>query len=194
MKFGKYLDSKARPEWRDQYMDYKALKDLIKEASDELASAGYGPDGAGNELSFSPRTTSLTVARAAGRRMARCVGRSQLMERGARERREEDKMTTTLKARDVMTRKVLSISPETPVRTLATFLIDHRISAVPVVGAGGVPLGIVSEGEDGCKLDVGRLQTFPLGALGTAAVRAAAPKSAARHPRPPPTPPPLNHG
>lgn len=70
MKFGKYLDSKARPEWRDQYMDYKALKDLIKEASDELASAGYGPDGAGNELSFSPRTTSLTVARAAGRRSA----------------------------------------------------------------------------------------------------------------------------
>ena len=71
MKFGKYLESKARPEWRDQYMDYKALKDLIKEATDELASAGYGPGGAGaSELSFSPRTTSLTVARARGRRSA----------------------------------------------------------------------------------------------------------------------------
>jgi len=56
-------------------------------------------------------------------------------------------MTTNLKARDVMTRKVLSISPETPVRTLASFLIDHRISAVPVVGNGGVPLGVVSEGD-----------------------------------------------
>lgn len=72
MKFGKYLESKARPEWRDQYMDYKALKDLIKEATDELASAGYGPGGTGppGALSFSPRTTSLTVARAAQRRSA----------------------------------------------------------------------------------------------------------------------------
>jgi CBS domain-containing protein len=56
-------------------------------------------------------------------------------------------MTTMLKARDVMTRKVLSVSPETPVRTLATFLIDHRISAVPVIGVGGVPLGVVGEGD-----------------------------------------------
>lgn len=69
MKFGKYLESKARPEWRDQYMDYKVLKDLIKEATDELSSAGYGPGGA-RALSFSPRTTSLTVARAAQRRSA----------------------------------------------------------------------------------------------------------------------------
>ena len=64
-------------------------------------------------------------------------------------------MTTTLKARDVMTRKVLSISPETPVRTLATFLIDHRISAVPVVGAGSVPLGIVSEGDLLRRVEIG---------------------------------------
>ena len=70
MKFGKYLESKARPEWRDYYMDYKGLKDLIKEATDELASAGgFGPGGAG-ALSFSPRTTSLTVARASERRSA----------------------------------------------------------------------------------------------------------------------------
>lgn len=68
MKFGKYLESKARPEWRDSYMDYKGLKDLIKEATDELAGAG-GPGGAG-ALAFSPRTTSLTVARASERRSA----------------------------------------------------------------------------------------------------------------------------
>ena len=53
----------------------------------------------------------------------------------------------SLKARDVMTRKVLTISPDSPVRAVAEFLIDHRISAVPVVGAGGVPLGVVSEGD-----------------------------------------------
>ncbi len=55
MKFGKYLESKARPEWRTQYVNYKALKDLIKEATAEAATAG--------EVSFSPRTTSLTVQR-----------------------------------------------------------------------------------------------------------------------------------
>ena len=44
-------------------MDYKSLKDLIKEAADESAAAGAG-------ASFSPRTTSLTVARAGGRRTA----------------------------------------------------------------------------------------------------------------------------
>jgi len=54
---------------------------------------------------------------------------------------------TTLKARDVMTRKVLSVSPETPVRTLAAFLVEHRVSAVPVVGADDVPLGVVSEAD-----------------------------------------------
>ena len=51
------------------------------------------------------------------------------------------------KVRDVMTRKVLTISPDSPIRAVAEFLIDHRISAVPVVGAGGVPLGVVSEGD-----------------------------------------------
>ena len=63
MKFGKYLESKARPEWRAHYMDYKTLKDLIKAATEEVAATSGGlPD-------FSPRTTSLTVARPiAGRR------------------------------------------------------------------------------------------------------------------------------
>lgn len=53
----------------------------------------------------------------------------------------------TLKARDVMTRKVLTVGPDVPVRKLAEFLIDHRISAAPVVDSAGVPLGVVSEGD-----------------------------------------------
>jgi CBS domain-containing protein len=62
---------------------------------------------------------------------------------------------TTLKARDVMTRKVLSVSPETPVRTLAAFLVEHRVSAVPVVGADDVPLGVVSEGDLLRRIELG---------------------------------------
>lgn len=60
MKFGKYLVEKERPEWVEQYVDYKALKDLIKESAAEEATAGV--------TNFSPRTTSLTVQRAADRR------------------------------------------------------------------------------------------------------------------------------
>ncbi|GAB4819711.1 hypothetical protein N2152v2_006757 [Parachlorella kessleri] len=61
MKFGKYLEEKARPEWRDNYLDYKALKDLIKESASEDAAVGVG-------VNYSPRTTSLSVQRAADRR------------------------------------------------------------------------------------------------------------------------------
>ena len=67
MKFGKYLETKARPEWRAHYMDYKTLKDLIKTATEQVAaSAG----GGGLLPDFSPRTTSLTVARPAGGRQS----------------------------------------------------------------------------------------------------------------------------
>ena len=56
MKFGKYLEAKQRPEWRAHYLDYKGLKDLIKEAVAETERSGT--------TTFSPRTTSLSVLRA----------------------------------------------------------------------------------------------------------------------------------
>lgn len=45
---------------------------------------------------------------------------------------------------DIMTRSVLSVAPDTSVRHIAQLLVDHGISAVPVV-AEGHPIGIVSE-------------------------------------------------
>ena len=56
-KFGKYLEENLRPQWRQNYVDYKLLKDLIKASLAELE----GDDNARH--SFSPRTTSLTVQR-----------------------------------------------------------------------------------------------------------------------------------
>ena len=56
MKFGKYIDEQARPDWRDKYLDYSQLKHHIKDAAARLES---GSDGA----AFSPRTTSLSVSR-----------------------------------------------------------------------------------------------------------------------------------
>lgn len=48
---------------------------------------------------------------------------------------------------DVMTRAVSGIRPTTPVADIARFLLDHGISAAPVVGEGGELLGVVSEAD-----------------------------------------------
>lgn len=56
MKFGKYIDEQARPDWRDKYLDYGQLKQFIKEAVAQLESGS-------DETAFSPRTTSLSVAK-----------------------------------------------------------------------------------------------------------------------------------
>src|SRR5260370_9513398 len=50
-------------------------------------------------------------------------------------------------ARDVMTRDVVSVTPDTPVRKIASLLVKHGIGAVPVIDNGGAPIGIVSEGD-----------------------------------------------
>ncbi len=52
-----------------------------------------------------------------------------------------------MQAADVMTKDVITVSPQTEVREIVELLIKHRISAVPVVDANHKVLGIVSEGD-----------------------------------------------
>ena len=52
-----------------------------------------------------------------------------------------------MKASDVMVSNVITVGPEATVQDVAELLLHHRISAVPVVGAKGEILGIVSEGD-----------------------------------------------
>ncbi len=52
-----------------------------------------------------------------------------------------------MKANEIMTREVISVRPDTPTRQIARLLLDHGISAVPVVDDAGTPIGIVSEGD-----------------------------------------------
>ncbi|MDR5906949.1 CBS domain-containing protein [Franzmannia qiaohouensis] len=52
-----------------------------------------------------------------------------------------------MQAFDVMTHDVISVSVDTEVREIAGLLLEHHISAVPVVGAQDEVLGIVSEGD-----------------------------------------------
>ena len=52
-----------------------------------------------------------------------------------------------MKASDVMVLNVITVGPDASVQEVADLLLRHRISAVPVVGANGEMLGIVSEGD-----------------------------------------------
>lgn len=52
-----------------------------------------------------------------------------------------------MRAADVMTTGVITVSPGTPILDVAHLLLERRISAVPVVDDQGVLLGIVSEGD-----------------------------------------------
>jgi CBS domain-containing protein len=60
-----------------------------------------------------------------------------------------------MNASQIMTRKVVTVSPSATAREVARCLADHHISAVPVVDDGGAVLGIVSEGDlmSGTALD-----------------------------------------
>jgi CBS domain-containing protein len=50
-------------------------------------------------------------------------------------------------AHEVMTAEVITVRPDTPTADIARLLLDHAISAVPVVTDDGVPIGMVSEGD-----------------------------------------------
>lgn len=52
-----------------------------------------------------------------------------------------------MQAADVMTTHVVTVGPDTEVRHIASTLLEHRISAVPVVDGERRLLGIVSEGD-----------------------------------------------
>lgn len=52
-----------------------------------------------------------------------------------------------MQVKDVMTKAVTTVRPETPVNEIAKILLDRRISAVPVLGDNEEIVGIVSEGD-----------------------------------------------
>lgn len=52
-----------------------------------------------------------------------------------------------MQAVDVMTKNVVSVEADAEVREIASLLLKHRISAVPVIDANGHVIGLVSEGD-----------------------------------------------
>ena len=67
-----------------------------------------------------------------------------------------------MKVSDVMTRTVLSVSPETPLKEVARILSEKRISGTPVVDGDGRVVGVLAESdivrqEQGAERDRGLL-------------------------------------
>lgn len=60
-------------------------------------------------------------------------------------------------ARDIMTREVVTVTPDTPVEELAKVLTDRRISGVPVVDEAGNVVGIATEADILAKGRVGKV-------------------------------------
>lgn len=60
-----------------------------------------------------------------------------------------------MKAADVMTTRVISVTPDTPVRVAIDTLLGERISAVPVLDRDGCVLGIVSEKDLMRRVEIG---------------------------------------
>jgi CBS domain-containing protein len=52
-----------------------------------------------------------------------------------------------MKVRELMTRRVLSIGPEAPIKDVAKILVQNRISGLPVCDIAGHVLGVISEGD-----------------------------------------------
>ncbi|MBF0557149.1 MAG: CBS domain-containing protein [Nitrospirae bacterium] len=52
-----------------------------------------------------------------------------------------------LKAKDIMTKNVITVTPATTLEDLARILIDHNISGAPVADDKGALLGIVTEND-----------------------------------------------
>ena len=67
-----------------------------------------------------------------------------------------------MKAKDIMTTPVVTITPDTSVREIAALLLERRISAVPVV-EGGRLVGLVSEGDLLRRHEIGTDRDRPAG-------------------------------
>ncbi len=50
-------------------------------------------------------------------------------------------------ARDIMTKNVITVSPDTPVSELARLFMAHRFNGVPVVGSDGMLVGVVTQDD-----------------------------------------------
>lgn len=120
-----------------------------------LVVPGFTPDALGEIYEYMPSRTEVMVSLgilALGAmvytffiRFAAAIDTGRLRHPSAPPIAEEE--PEGVRARDIMTTKVVSIAPSTPVSEVGELLVRYRISAVPVVNASGEIIGVVSESD-----------------------------------------------
>lgn len=85
-----------------------------------------------------------------------------------------------MKIQEIMTRDVLTIGPEAPLKDVARILVEHRVSGIPVCDIERHVLGVVSEGDILYKAQAREERGGPLAWLLDTGSAAAAAKAAAR--------------
>jgi CBS domain-containing protein len=73
-----------------------------------------------------------------------------------------------MQAKDVMTTKVVAVTPDMPVNAIAALLLERHISAVPVIDEDRRLLGIVSEGDLMRRGETARRRSWWLATFGQA--------------------------
>lgn len=66
-----------------------------------------------------------------------------------------------MKASDVMQRRPITVTPETPVGDAVHLMLMHRISGLPVVDPAGEVVGIISEGDLLRRMELGTEERLP---------------------------------
>lgn len=66
-----------------------------------------------------------------------------------------------MKAHQIMTRKVITVSPDASIRDAAKLMIDYHVSGLPVVDASGALVGIVTERDFLRRHEVGTQRKRP---------------------------------
>jgi CBS domain-containing protein len=66
-----------------------------------------------------------------------------------------------MKAADVMTARVISVTPEASVLECVRLMLQHRISGLPVIDAGGTLVGVVTEGDFLRRVEAGTQRKRP---------------------------------
>jgi CBS domain-containing membrane protein len=69
------------------------------------------------------------------------------------------RLTTSIRAKDVMTRNVISVAPETPLSEVARVMAEHGKSGVPVVEQGRVA-GVIAEKDFLTRMGSRGIKTF----------------------------------
>jgi len=60
-----------------------------------------------------------------------------------------------MRAHQIMSRSVVTVTPETSVVAAAKLMLEHHISGLPVVNAAGELVGIVSDGDFLRRAEIG---------------------------------------